>query len=191
MNKFLLICVTLMLVFTSLALFATKDTMKALPVDSGEGKAAIGGEFTLTNQDGKTVTDKDFHGKDFLVFFGFTHCPAICPATMATITAAMAQLGEKADAFTPVFITVDPANDTPLQIKDYLSNFDSRIVGLTGTSEQLKQAASAYKVYYGEEEGMMNHSTLIYWMDENGNYIKHFPYDIPSDELAAELSKGL
>ena len=139
MNKILAIALLVMLAFTTVALLATKENDTVLPPDSSSGAAAIGGVFNLTNQNGKAVSDADFRGKKSLVFFGFTHCPDICPVAMATITAAMSALGDKADHITPIFITVDPVRDTPQVMKKYLSNFDKRIVGLTGTEEQVKQ----------------------------------------------------
>jgi len=191
MNKILSIALLLMLGFTSLLLLATKENATALPPDSTTGKAAIGGSFTLTDQNGNEVNDVQFRGKDMLVFFGFTNCPMICPTTMATVSSAMATLGEKADQIVPVFISVDPANDTPERIKEFLTNFDSRIVGLTGSEDAIKDAAAEYKAYFSETDGMMDHSTLIYWMDANGQYLTHFSYDVTPDELAAKLAKGL
>lgn len=190
MNKFLTIAILIMLALTSVSLFATKEK-NSLPVDSGSGKAAIGGAFTLTDQHGKTVRETDFRGRDTLVFFGFTHCPEICPTTMATITRTMELLGDKAARIVPVFISIDPARDTPARLSEFMSSFDSRIVGLTGTDEQVKQVAAEYKAYYSGEGEMMNHSTLIYWMDKNGEYRQHFPYTVAPEELAAALSAGL
>ncbi|MDX2073314.1 MAG: SCO family protein [Alphaproteobacteria bacterium] len=190
MNKFLSIILLLMLVFTSVALLATKDNTSSMPPDSGSGKAAIGGAFTLTDQNGKQVSDAEFRGKQMLVFFGFTRCPEICPTTMATISSTMDSLGEKAGHIVPVFISVDSKHDTPERIKDFLSNFNPRIVGLTGSEEQIKEVASLYKTYYAEQGDLMDHSSLIYWMNEKGEYIKHFPYTISADELAKTLADG-
>lgn len=191
MNKFLTLAIILMLLITSVSLLATKETVSQLPPDSSTGKAAIGGGFTLTDANGKSVTDTQFRGKHMLVFFGFTRCPMICPTTMATVSRVMELLGAKADQIVPVFITVDVAHDTPKQIKEFLSSFDSRIVGLTGTEEQIKKVADEYKAYYAEHEGMMDHSTLIYWMDGNGEYISHFSYDAEPEVIAKAVSEKL
>ena len=113
----------------------------------GQGEAAVGGDFTLTNQAGQPVRQADFHGRVMLVFFGFTHCPDICPVTVATLSKAMEQLGAQADQVAPVFITVDPERDTPQVMKDFLSNFDKHMIpAVTGTPDQTKQVTEAYKV---------------------------------------------
>lgn len=114
------------------------------------GDALIGGKFTLTDQNGKPVKDEDLRGQVLLVFFGFTHCPDICPVTVKTLSDLVDSLGDKATQVTPVFITVDPERDTPEAMKTYLANFNARIVGLTGTPEQIKQVAQLYKAYYSK-----------------------------------------
>lgn len=191
MNKFLSLALLAMLALTTVLLFATKENASKLPPDSSTGKAAIGGSFTLTNQDGKIVSDSEFRGKNMLVFFGFTRCPEICPTTVATISSTLDMLGEKATRIAPIFISVDAKHDTPERIRDFLSNFNPRITGLTGDEEKIKNVASAYKAYYAEQGEMMDHSTLIYWMDDKGEYIGHFPYTITADELAKKLIEGL
>ena len=192
MNKILTIALLIMLAFTTIALFATKENNSALPPDSSSGTAAIGGMFNLIDQDGKAVSDADYRGKYMLVFFGFTHCPEICPLAMANITAAMSALGEKAGRITPILITVDPARDTPEVIKNYLGNFDKRIVGLTGSDEQVKAAAAAYKAYYSEDaHGMMNHSAILYLMNEKGEYVQHFAHDTAPDTLAQRIAEQM
>src|SRR5690606_9759147 len=106
----------------------------------------------LTDTAGKPFTDAALKSKMALVFFGFTHCPDICPVTMATLSGVMKTLGEDAGQVIPVFITVDPERDTPKVMKEYVDNFDSRIVGLSGTREQVEKAAAAYKVYHAKVE---------------------------------------
>jgi protein SCO1/2 len=193
MRKFLIIITFLLLVATSALLWLTEgastSTESTETLDSqGSGQALIGGAYTLTDHNGNAVSDKAFLGKVGLVFFGFTHCPDICPTASATITGAMKKLGEKADQVTPLFITVDPERDTPETLKKFLSSFDKRFVGLTGTPEQLAQAASAYKVYYAKSagEGSMgfDHSGFIYLMDRKGTYIRHFASDATDAEIA-------
>lgn len=182
-----------------LILAATSLTMLEKPVEKGQGEAAIGGDFSLTDQSGKTVRDADFRGKTMLVFFGFTHCPDICPVTAATLGGLLKSLGDRAEKLAVLFITVDPARDTPETLKAYLENFDPRIIGLTGSDEQIRQAASAYKAYYeapaaaghgdhGDHGGgMVNHSGFIYLMDRDGKYVRHFPYDASEQDIAAAL----
>lgn len=161
-----------------------------------ENGAAIGGAFTLTDQHGKQVSDADFRGKVMLVFFGFTHCPDICPVTVATLSNVMKELGGAADKVAPVFITVDPRRDTSQAMKAYLANFDPRIAGLSGTPKAIKQAASAYKVYFSEtggadkkpgEDYMVNHSSIVYMMGTDGSYARHFSYDAPASEIVAAI----
>ena len=115
------------------------------PAVQTSGKALIGGPFTLVDQTGKTVTDQDFRGRYMLVFFGFTHCPDICPAELQVMSAALDELGPKADEVVPVFITLDPERDTQAAMGAYVKNFGSRFVGLTGSPEQIAAAAKAYQ----------------------------------------------
>lgn len=154
MSKFLSFLVVLLLLVTSAVVWMTKEGPDVAPSaqneSSGQGEALIGGDFTLTDTGGKTVSDRDFRGKVMLVFFGFTHCPDICPVSTASLSALMGMLGDKADQVAPIFITVDPERDTPEVMKNYLANFDKRMVGLTGSAEQIQQAANAYKVYYSK-----------------------------------------
>src|SRR6476660_5730160 len=114
------------------------------------GTALIGGPFTLVDQNGKTVTDRDFRGKYMLLFFGFTHCPDICPAELQVMSAALDELGSKANEVIPIFITLDPERDTPFVVSDYVMNFGPRFVGLTGSPEQIAEAAKAYRVVYSK-----------------------------------------
>ena len=174
-----------------------KEHTHALPKDRTYGKALIGGEFTLTNHAGETFSNKDLLGKHSLVFLGFTHCPAICPTAMLSVTNAMNQLGEKASEVTPVFISVDPERDTPERLKEYFADYHPSIVGLTGTPEQVKQVAAAYKAYYApmtaDETGNydMSHSSFLYLMSPEGEYVAHFPHTVGEEILVEEISKRL
>lgn len=179
-----------------IALFLRHDARQGF-VQSG--KALIGGEFSLTNHKGEPVTDKDFRGKYMLVSFGYTFCPDICPAELQLMTDAMRKLGDKQSEVTPVFVTIDPARDTVKQMRDYVSNFHPRMVGLTGTDEQIRQAAEAFRVFYakaetatpGDQYYLMDHSTFIYLMDRNGEYLRHFPYGVSADDLAEAISSAV
>jgi protein SCO1/2 len=159
------------------------------------GEVAIGGPFSLIDQDGVRRTDKDFAGKAMLIFFGFTHCPDVCPTTMSIISAALEQLGEDADRVRPIFVTVDPKRDTPELLKGYLMSFDPRFVGLTGTEEEVAAAARAYKVYYraqsAEPDAAFDHSSIIYLMDSNGRYLAHYTLETKPDEMAASIKEKL
>jgi protein SCO1 len=162
------------------------------------GRALIGGPFELVNQNGETVTQQDFAGKHMLVFFGFTHCPDVCPAKLNSVSVALDKIGPLADEVTPVFITVDPERDTPARMAAYVSNFSAQIVGLTGSEEQITQAAQAYRVYYAKVEMensasgyLMDHSAFTYLMDENGEYVTHFAYGDSIDTIADRLRREL
>jgi protein SCO1/2 len=170
------------------------------PVAQSTGKSLIGGPFTLVNQDGKTVTQKDFKGKLMLVFFGFTHCPDVCPTELQSIASAMDKLGPDANKVTPVFISVDPERDTVASIGDYVKAFGPRIVGLTGSPEQVAAAAKAYRVYFrkaDQEEGAdaknysVDHSAFTYLMDGNGQYLTHFSFGVPADKMAERIRQEL
>jgi len=162
------------------------------------GKALIGGAFTLTDNTGKRVTDQDFHGKYTLVFFGFTSCPDICPAGLQLIAGALQKLGTKAQLITPIFISVDPQRDTPEKLAAYVKNFDPRLVGLTGTPEEIAAVAKAYKVYYAKvpskerpDDYTMDHTSIIYVMDPKGEFVTHFTPSTSVDDMAAKLDKIL
>ena len=160
------------------------------------GKALIGGAFTLTDNTGKRVTDQDFRGKYTLVFFGFTSCPDICPAGLQLIAGALEKLGTKAQRITPIFISVDPQRDTPEKLAAYVKNFDPRLVGLTGTPEEIAAVAKAYKVYYAKvpskerpDDYTMDHTSIIYVMDPKGEFVTHFTPSTSVDDMAAKLDK--
>ena len=162
------------------------------------GKALVGGPFSLTDSSGKRVTDKDFRGRDMLVFFGFTSCPDICPASLQLMSTVLEKLGPKADRITPIFITIDPERDTAPKLDEYVKHFSSRIVGLTGTPEEIAAAAKAYRVYYNKVPNKvvpgdytMDHTGIIYLMDANGDYVTHFTPATPVDDMTAKLTKLL
>jgi protein SCO1/2 len=164
------------------------------------GKALIGGPFSLVDQTGKTVTDKDFRGRYMLVFFGFTHCPDVCPAELQVMADALGQLGPKASKIVPVFISLDPERDRPEAVGAYVKNFGPNFVGLTGSPEAIAAAAKAYRVSFSKFEYKdsnwqsgysIDHSTLLYLMDKNGEYITHFSYGTPAAKMAETLRRYL
>lgn len=158
------------------------------------GVAAVGGPFTLIDQDGATRTDRDFRGKFMLVYFGYTFCPDVCPTALQVMTVALQDLGEKAKQVQPIFISIDPARDKPALLKPYVANFP-RLIGLTGSAAQVRAAAKAYRVYYhkaGEgKDYLMDHSSIIYLMDRDGRYLAHFSYTMQSGAMAAAIAKYL
>jgi protein SCO1/2 len=158
--------------------------------------AAIGGPFSLTDHNGRTVTDQDLRGRPFLVFFGFTHCPDICPTTMFEISEIIRKLGPDGDRVRAVFISVDPERDTPAALKDYVSSFDPRIIALTGDDAAIAGVAKAYRAIYRKvplKEGgyTMDHTAIIYLMDKEGRFVTPFSLKRTTDAAAADLRKYL
>lgn len=165
---------------------------------STQGSVLIGGPFSLTDHTGKAVTEADFKGRKTLVFFGFTSCPDICPSGLQVMAAALDKLGSKAKTLVPLFITVDPERDTAEKLALYVKSFHPSLVGLTGSEEQVKAAAKAYRVYFKKvpDENTpgaysVDHSAFFYLMDEYGKYVRHFSHSVDPDTLAAELAKSL
>jgi len=159
------------------------------------GKALIGGPFEMLDHDGKTVTDKDFRGKYMLVYFGFTFCPDVCPTELQVITGALEHLGDKAKNIQPVFVSIDPKRDTPEVMKEYVSNFYPGMIGLTGSDAQVALMAKTYRVYYAKaankgdvEDYAMDHSSIMYLMSPDGDFVKHFPYGTDSEKLAKNIA---
>ena len=160
--------------------------------------ARIGGAFTLTDQNGRQVSEGDFNGKYRIVYFGFANCPDICPTDLAQIGQAL-RIFEKehpgrAAKVQPVFITTDPERDTPEVLKSYVASFHPRLVGLTGTPQQIADAAKAYAVYYSKvpNEGggySMNHMRIIFLMGPEGEPIAMLPHEKGPQEMAAELER--
>ena len=158
--------------------------------------SAIGGPFRLVDQNGKTVTDADLKGKWSLVYFGYTHCPDACPTALNDISIALDELGPKRAAVRPVFITVDPERDTQEVLKSYITAFDAPILALTGTPEEIAQAAKGYRVYYAkhpEADGdySMDHSSVIYVIDPQGRFTASFTHQSAPEEIAERLKKLL
>ena len=156
-----------------------------------------GGPFTLVNQDGRPVDQSVLKGKWSVVFFGYTFCPDFCPTTLTTLGKAMDELGPKASDAQVVFITVDPARDTPAAMKTYISSrvFPKNIIGLTGTQAQIAQTAKEYVVYY-QKEGTgstytMDHSTALYLMDPNGKFHSVIADGLTPEEDARQISEAM
>ena len=165
------------------------------PVHTGE--ALIGGPFTLTDHNGRRVTDQDFRGNYMLVFFGYTYCPDVCPTELQVMTEAVRLMGPSGDAIQPIFVTIDPERDTPETIKAYVENFGPRLIGLTGSAEDVAVAAKAYRVYYSKagtgdaSDYLMDHSSIVYLMNPDGKFVKHFTYSTDAKALAEDLSAAI
>lgn len=158
-----------------------------------QGEPEIGGPFTLVDQDGRTVTDADFRGRWLLVYFGFTYCPDICPTSLTRNSDAIDLLGKMGEKVTPVLISIDPERDTPEKMKEYVHFFHPRMVGLTGTPEQVAAAAKQYRVFYMKAPGnqpdtyVVDHSSFTYLVDPNGRFVQFFRGEASPQEVADKL----
>jgi protein SCO1/2 len=164
------------------------------PSPIGQAVAGVGGPFHLEDQNGKPVTDQDMKGRPFLVFFGFTHCPDVCPTTLFDMSQVLHQLGPDADRTGALFITVDPERDTPAVIKDYLSNFDPHLRGLTGDQASIDAAVREYRVYAKKVplqggDYTMDHTAIVYLMDKNGQFVAPFDLKRTAEASAADLRR--
>lgn len=159
--------------------------------------AAVGGPFNLVDQDGRPATQDVLKGQWSAVFFGFTYCPDVCPATLQALGSAADRLGPKARDLQVVFISVDPARDTPAQLKAYLAaqNLPVKTIGLTGSDAQVAAAAKAYKVYYAKDgsgpDYSINHSTAAYLMDPKGRFVRVLAYGLTPEQMAELIAKSM
>jgi len=158
--------------------------------------AAIGGPFQLTDQAGQTVTEKSMEGHPSLVFFGFTHCPDVCPTTLFEMSEVLKAMGKDADRVTAYYISVDPERDTQAAMKEYLSSFDPRLKGLTGSSAEIAKVLSEYRVYakkvpLKDGDYTMDHTALIYLMDRDGKFVSPFNLNRKPEEAAVDLKRYL
>lgn len=159
-----------------------------------QGAAAlIGGPFTLVDQTGRTVTEETLEGKWSLIYFGYTYCPDVCPTSLSVMTLALDKLGPLADRIRPVFVTVDPERDTVSQLALYHESFHPSFLMLTGSPEQVREAARSYRVYYRRAESdsatdyLMDHSSITFLMDPKGIYATHFGHDATPESMAETL----
>jgi protein SCO1/2 len=158
--------------------------------------SAVGGAFSLVDQNGQRVTDQDLKGRPSLIFFGFTHCPEICPTTLFEVSEVLEKLGADAQKVNALFVTVDPERDSPEKLKEYLSSFNPRLRALGGDAAAIAQIAKAYRVYYRKvplDGGgyTMDHTALVYLMDKNGAFVGRFDLKRAPEVAAADLRKYL
>ncbi len=158
--------------------------------------AAIGGPFQLVDQSGTAVTERNLKGRPTLIFFGFTHCPDICPTTLFEMSELLVSLGKDADKVNVYFVSVDPERDTPAVMKDYLSSFDPHLKALTGDSAAIAKMLSSYRVYakkvpLKDDDYTMDHTALVYLMDRDGNFVAPFNMKRKPEEAAADLRRYL
>ncbi len=158
---------------------------------------AIGGPFELVDQNGRTRTQDDLLGRFALIYFGFTYCPDACPTALVAMAEALDRLGPAASRIQPVFVSVDPERDTVAQMAAYVAAVDERLMGLTGTPEQVARAARAYRVFYrkatptGSAEYLVDHTSLIYLMDPQGKYVAHFSHETPVERIEEVLRRAV
>ena len=182
------------LMIISAVLVLTQDPQP--PQNSG---VPIGGKFELIDSNGQVVTEQTYYGKKTVVFFGYTFCPDICPTSLFTLSQALHALGEESQKWQVLFISIDPARDTPEIIKNYVSSFHQNIVGLTGTPTQIKEVAKAYGAYYSKLEApadapeyyAMAHTTSFYLMHSNSVFYNIVDHEAPLEELIAEMKRVL
>jgi len=187
-----------LLVGTAVAVTVLPKTRGQLPSLPSVGQALVGGPFELVDHTGKTVTDRDFRGRYMLVYFGFTYCPDVCPSGLQVMAEALDKVGAKTEKVVPVLITVDPERDTPAQLAQYVPSFHPRLIGLTGSPEQIAAVQKAYRVYAKKVTDdkssagyTFDHTSLMYLMDPQGNYVAHFTHATPVDRIAERLRSAL
>jgi protein SCO1 len=190
------------LLFAGLMLIAAAAiaayALMSQPPSRGVGTPDVGGPFSMVDHTGQVVSEKTYLGKPMLMFFGFTYCPDVCPTELQVMAAALETLGEQGKDIQPVFVSVDPARDTPEVMKSYVENFGPRFIGLTGTMEQVAAMAKTYKVFFEKQEDatapdqyLMDHSSTIYLMGADGKFLKHFSYTTDAAKLADGLREAL
>jgi cytochrome oxidase Cu insertion factor (SCO1/SenC/PrrC family) len=184
------------LLFVGSALLASGCGQQQCAV-KGDPEALIGGAYTAIDHNGVDVSSDAFLGQYQLVFFGFTSCPDVCPTALVNISAALDDLGDDAAHFQTLFVSIDPERDTPDVLAEYLSNFHPSLIGLTGSAAQIKDLAHVYRAYYargtsaepGDADYTMDHSSIIYLMDCEGRYIKHFDHNTNVEALTRALNE--
>ena len=158
--------------------------------------SSVGGPFRLLDHNGRVVTDANFRGRPFLVFFGFTHCPDICPTALFEMSEVLKRLGSDADKTAALFISIDSERDTPEKLKDYVSSFHPRVIGLTGTPTEIEAVTKAYRAYAKKvplDGGgyTMDHSAIVYLMDKEGRFVAPFNLKRSAEQAAADLKRRL
>lgn len=184
--------------FTALAL-KINSLSRERPARAAEfetsGEARIGGPFSLVNQHGEAVTEKTFLGKPTVYFFGYTHCPDVCPTTLAELAHQLELLGSDSDRLNVVFVTVDPERDSSEHLALYLSSFGARMIGLTGSEENIRRMAKAFAVHFGtikDKDGdMVVHTASAFLMDRQGRFLALIRYDEERESVTAKLRKAL
>ena len=186
---------TIVTLLIALVLAACSSQSSPPPLDG----ASMGGPFTLTDQNGRRVSDRDFAGKYRLIYFGYTFCPDVCPVDMQVIGAGLrrfeAEDSDRAARVQPIFISVDPARDTPAVLRQFVAAFHPRMIGLTGSEAEIAQVAREYRVFYERGEAspgggyMVNHTRMAVLYGPEGQPIAIIPHDQGPDGVATELGR--
>jgi len=165
---------------------------------SGTGTPSIGGPFTAIDQSGKHVSDKDFAGQYMLIYFGFTFCPDVCPTELQVMSSALDELGAEGAKVQPIFVTIDPARDTTEVLTRYVKQFSPRLIGLTGSAQEIARIAKEYRVYYekvkddsSSEDYSMDHSSIVYLMGPDGGFLTFFPPGTSPEKMAEKIKTFL
>ena len=184
-----------LLVLPALGLLGYQAVTGHWPWSAPEQASAIGGPFSLLDSSGQPVTDQTYRGKWLILFFGYTHCPDVCPTTLADVAQGWHDLGPLAGQVQPVFVTIDPERDTPKVMRDYVAAFDGRIAALTGSPTQIPAAAKAYRVYYAKSgdgpDYAMEHSAVLYLVRPDGRYAGFIPPDTGSPTIVQRLKDAM
>jgi protein SCO1 len=174
--------------------WATLGTLTKTPAASTtRALSGVGGPFKFTDQDGRLVTDADFRGKWVLLYFGYTHCPDACPTALNTIAGALDQLGGAREKIQPLFITLDPERDTPAVLRDYTGAFQAGILGMTGSSAQIRAVAKAYRIAYEkhvtaeDQDYTVDHTSILFLLDPLGHPVSLFSHETPPDQLSRRI----
>ncbi len=187
------------LVIAGVAAMAWRHYTAPLDVSPASKAARIGGPFSLVDHKGKNLTEADFRGRQMLIYFGYTFCPDVCPTSLTIMADALNLLGSDADDVDPIFITVDPERDTPEHLNMYVGHFHPRMVGLTGTAEQVKAAAKVYRVYFAKaredgadtEDYLVDHTSIVYLMGPDGEFRAHFTHETDAETMAKKIREFL
>ena len=161
------------------------------------GRAPVGGPFELTDQTGHRRTDVDFRGKLVVLYFGYSYCPDVCPTELQSISLALDKLGAAADTVQPLFITVDPARDTPARLADFVSSFHPRLIGLTGSLAEIRKTAIAYRTYFAKSAAStadnyaVDHTGFVYLVGKDGRYLGFLPPGLAPDAIADAIRARL
>ena len=206
LRRSVVILVALMLVGIGVWIYFDRDNLARLtlfqdtPRSSTIAGITIGGPFTLSNQRGETVTEKSFDGQWRLMFFGFTHCPDVCPTKLTSLGTVMTKLGPQSAKIVPIFVRVDPERDTVPVMKDYVAAFDDRLVGLTGTPEQIQAMIGAFRIYAQKafpkdqrdsKEYNVDHSAFTYLMGPHNEFLDVLAYDLTPQQMVERIQPYL